>query len=289
MKIFKIFLYFLYIISFCAIIYGLFFGFKFYRMDFIDRPHHGLYDQLKPGGFIGHGYGIIGSTMMLLLLLYSLRKRTRIFGKIGAVGRWLDIHIFFGIVGPLLIVLHTSFKLNGIVAISFWSMIAVALSGVLGRYLYLQIPRGIRGNELNMQDLEDLDKKLSFEILNAYEIEPDTLENLQEKILGVINPNRNIISLLVSLLVSDLFRFIKNSRIKKEIRKSIGLPTSQVKELVKITKRKALIQRKVLLLDKVHKLFHYWHVIHKPFAIIMYLIMIIHVGITVVLGYTWIF
>jgi len=289
MKIFKFFLYFLYVLSFCLIIYNFLFGFDFYNLEFIERPHHSLYDQLKPGGFLGHGYGIIGTAMMLLLLLYSLRKRTRIFGKIGAVGRWLDIHIYFGIVGPLLIVLHTSFKLNGIVAVSFWSMVAVALSGVVGRYLYLQIPRGIRGNELSMQELEEMDNKLSFEILNSYEIEPDKLESLQAKILGNIDPDRNALSLLISLIFSDIFRFFKNGRIKREIRKSIGLPTSQVKEFVKITWKKALIHRRVLLLGKVHKLFHYWHVIHKPFAIIMYLIMIVHVAITVVLGYTWIF
>jgi hypothetical protein len=289
MNIFKFFLYLLYVISFGLIVYGFIYAFDFYNLEFIERPHHGLYNQLKPGGFLGHGYGIVGTAMMLLLLLYSMRKRTRVFGKMGAVSRWLDVHIYFGIIGPLLIVLHTSFKLNGIVAISFWSMVAVALSGVIGRYLYLQIPRGIRGNELNMQELEDMDNKLSFKILNSYEIEPDALEKLQTKILGNINPNRNAVSLLLSLLFSDLFRFIKNSRIKKEIRKSIGLPTSQVKELIAITKKKALIHRRVLLLDKVHKLFHYWHVIHKPFALIMYLIMIVHVGITVVLGYTWIF
>jgi len=289
MKIFRILLYLLYTISILAVVYSLLFGFDFYGTEFIERPHHNLYGQLKPGGFLGHGYGIIGTAMMLLLLLYSLRKRTKVFGKIGSVSRWLDIHIYFGIVGPLLIVLHTSFKLNGIVAVSFWSMVAVALSGVVGRYLYLQIPRGIRGNELNMQELEEIDNKLSFDILNSYEIEPDTLEILQAKILGNINPNRNAASLLLSLLFSDLFRFVKNSRIKKEIRKNIGLPTTQVKEFIAITKKKALIHRRVLLLDKVHKLFHYWHVIHKPFAIIMYLIMIVHVGITVVLGYTWIF
>ena len=89
MKIFKFFLHFLYVLSFCLIIYSLLIGLDFYNLEFIERPHHSLYDQLKPGGFLGHGYGIIGTAMMLLLLLYSLRKRTRIFGKIGAVGRWL--------------------------------------------------------------------------------------------------------------------------------------------------------------------------------------------------------
>lgn len=275
--------------SFLLIIFGFIFGSEFYKTTFLDRPHHELYDQLKPGGFLGHGYGVIGTIMMLLLLFYSVRKRTRIFNKLGAVSRWLDIHIFFGIVGPLLIVLHTSFKLNGIVSVSFWSMIAVAFSGVLGRYLYLQIPRGIRGNELGIQDLEDMDNKLTFKILNSYEIEPDKLDIIQNKILGNIDSERNAFSLLISLLFSDFFKSIKSIRIKKEIRKNVGLPTSQIKEFVKISWEKALMHRKVLLLNKVQKLFHYWHVIHKPFAIIMYLIMIVHVALTVLLGYTWIF
>jgi hypothetical protein len=289
MKIFKFFLYFLYTLSFCALIYGFIYGFDFYNMKFIERPHHSLYSQLKPSGLLGHGYGMIGTTMMLLLLLYSIRKRTKIFAKIGAVSRWLDIHIYFGIVGPLLVVLHTSFKLNGIVAISFWSMVAVALSGVLGRYLYLQIPRGIRGNELSIKELEEINMNLASDILQSYKIEPDKLDKLQSKILGKINPNQNALVLLVSLIFSDIFRFFKNIGLKKEIRKYIGLPTTQIKRFIKITRKKVLIQRRIMILNKIHKLFHYWHVIHKPFAIIMYLIMIIHVTITVVLGYTWIF
>lgn len=271
------------------IVYGFIFGFDFYNLKFIERPHHELYTQLKPGGLWGHGYGITGTAVMLLLLLYSIRKRTRLFGKIGPVSRWLDIHILFGIIGPLLVVLHTSFKLNGIIAVSFWSMIAVALSGVLGRYLYLQIPRGIRGNELNINEIKQIEDQLNSQILSTYQIQSEDLEQLQSKLIGQIKTDKNLILLLLLLLFSDIGRFFKKRKIKKEIRNTIGLPTSQVTNFIKITRQKAILHKKVVLLNKIQQLFHYWHVIHKPFAIIMYLIMIVHVVITVLFGYKWIF
>ena len=97
---FKFIKYSLYTISFAAIIYIVYNYGPFYLLEYTQRPRHADYRLLKPGGFISHGLGIIGSLMMLMLLLYSLRKRTRVFGKAGAISRWLDIHIFFGSVGP---------------------------------------------------------------------------------------------------------------------------------------------------------------------------------------------
>ena len=72
--------------------------------------------------------GIAGAGMMTLMLLYSLRKRVRWFHRLGSLSRWLDVHIFLGIVGPCLVVLHSAFKVGGLVALSFWSMVAVVVS-----------------------------------------------------------------------------------------------------------------------------------------------------------------
>ena len=64
---------------------------------------------------------------------------------------WLEVHIFCGIVGPVLVTFHTSFKFNGIVSVAYWSMVAVVLSGFVGRYLYVRIPRSLRGIELTQR------------------------------------------------------------------------------------------------------------------------------------------
>ena len=110
----KIILYALYIIAITVLAYYVYDGYDYYITPFMERPHHPDHQNLKPGGMRGHGLGIIGTTMMLTLLVYSMRKRNIIFRSIGQVGSWLDLHIFLGIMGPLFVILHTSFKLNGV-------------------------------------------------------------------------------------------------------------------------------------------------------------------------------
>jgi hypothetical protein len=264
-------------------------GFDFYKTFFAERPYHHDYQNIKPGGIRGHGLGVIGTIMMILLLFYSLRKRFKIFNKLGAINRWLDVHILLGIMGPLFVILHTSFKLNGIVAVSFWSMIAVALSGILGRYLYLQIPRNIRGDELSFEDTEKIDRELTQKIISIYSLNEKSLSKIQNSILGDVNPNKSLLGILFSLFIADFIKINRYRRIRKALIKIVKISPSQAEELIEIARQKAILSRRIVLWNKIHDLFHYWHVIHKPFALIMYLIMIIHVAITVILGYRWVF
>ena len=145
----------LYGLALAAVATLLVLGSDYYRTPLLERGHHPGYWTWKAGGTIGHKLGLLGSTMMVLMLLYSVRKRVGAFRRLGPLSRWLNAHIFLGVVGPLLVVLHSSFKVQGLVALSFWSMIVVASSGVLGRYLYLQIPRTRAGEVLARRGLDE--------------------------------------------------------------------------------------------------------------------------------------
>jgi len=91
------------------------------------------------------------------------------------------MHIFFGAVGPLFIILHSTFKYNGIVSVSFCSMILVALSGVLGRYLYVQIPKTIRGTELSRKEVEQQITELSDQLARDYQFGDENILSLKLK------------------------------------------------------------------------------------------------------------
>jgi len=218
-----------------------------------------------------------------------VRKRAKFFRRWGALSKWLDIHIYCGIMGPMLIILHTSFKVQGLVAVSFWSMIAVALSGVFGRYLYLQIPRNVRGDELSLKELDELGTQINNEIKGEINISEDEIRRLEMLISPNINPDRGILYILTWSLKADLTRSFRLRKIQKRFSAAFNIPPTQMQRLIINLRRKMSLNRRILLLNQIQRLFHYWHVFHKPFAIIMYLIMLIHVGIAVWLGYTWIF
>lgn len=278
----------LYLITALILVFFLVQGGTYYSLPLSERPHSASHPSLKPSGFIGHGAGVIGSVLMLILLLYSVRKRMRSAHRWGNIQIWLNIHIWMGITGPLLVIFHTAFKFNGIVAISFWSMIAVALSGVLGRYIYLQIPRDIRGEELSDQDLRDLDDGLIRQIAGLLKME----ESAQQKFMGFAEgqiqmPAKGLRSLWRWML-QDISQPFRVHRLKMGLRTRPGYSTTEIKRILKLVQQRTKLRRRTIFLSTAKSLLHQWHIIHKPFAVVMLAIMVVHVIVTVALGYHWI-
>lgn len=203
-------------------------GWPYYSLPVEERFYHQSHENLKPSGPLGHGLGILGTLLIIIGVFgYQARKYLKSLSRLGILKHWLEFHIFLCTLGPILILFHTSFKFGGLVSISFWSMVAVVASGVVGRFIYLQIPRTIHGRELSIQEIEEMKGR--------------NLEHLSSE------------------LTADM-----------------------LKKIERVSKR---IER----LQLMQKLFRYWHVVHLPFAIIMLVIMIIHVVVTLLFGYRWIF
>jgi predicted ferric reductase len=105
-------------------------------------------------GFYGHGMGILGFVLMLMTeTLYSLRKRWR-NARWGKMARWLEFHIFTGIVGSYLVLLHSSWKFNGLAGVVMLLTGVVVASGFIGRYIYTAVPRSAEGVELSLGEIE---------------------------------------------------------------------------------------------------------------------------------------
>lgn len=96
----------------------------------------------------GHGMGILGFILMVMTeTLYSIRKRSRI-ARWGKMSNWLQFHIFTGLVGPYMVLLHTSWKFHGLAGATTLLTIIIVLSGFVGRYIYTRIPRTADGLEI---------------------------------------------------------------------------------------------------------------------------------------------
>jgi hypothetical protein len=282
----------IYIFTLVAVTVVVFFAIYIYGIDYYstgisERHFHEKNELLKPTGLIGHGMGIAGSILMVVGVFgYMARKRYRIFSRIWALKYWLEFHIFLCTLGPILILYHTTFKFGGLVAISFWSMVAVMASGIIGRFIYLQIPRSIQGRELSLSDLSGIEDDLFAKMKDQY--------NVDYKIIAEINialsnsePRKSINFIL---RIINRFRFERQlmKQIRKEL-KSQQLVKKDYRKVVQIFKSKIILNRRIAWLSTMQNYLRYWHVAHLPFALIMLVIMIIHIIVALVFGYKWIF
>jgi hypothetical protein len=269
--------------GFATLLYFAVTGASYYLTPITERARHPAYWDRKPGGELGLRFGAAGLAMMTLMHAYSARKRLRPLRGWGPLRNWLSLHILLGVLGPLFVVLHSSFKVGGLVSISFWSMVAVALSGVFGRYLYLQIPRTRAGEELTLAEVERADRELTLRLREEFGADDAFLERLAQATHPPATPGA--VRAILRLLAEDLaFRRPQLARLARSLP---GLTPHVARELTALLQEKARLRRRIALWDALHRVFHYWHVAHKPFAIVMYLFVIVHVTVAALTGYAW--
>jgi hypothetical protein len=136
--------------------------------------------------FYGHMIGVLGFFLMLMTeTLYTLRKRSRL-ARWGRTASWLRFHIFTGIVGPFMVLLHSSWKVNGLAGVTLLLTVVIVASGFIGRYIYTSIPRSADGIEMEAGELEKQISRLENEINQRSQVNRRAIQQLsrQRKKLG---------------------------------------------------------------------------------------------------------
>jgi hypothetical protein len=282
----RIFLGILVAVVFITTIWLIYKGLSYYRTGLEERVYHPDHVNLKPSGQLGHAFGIAGSLFMIIgMVSYMARKRYRLFSRLGLLKHWLEFHIFLCTLGPILVLFHTSYKFGGLVAISFWSMVAVFLSGIIGRFIYIQIPRTVDGREMSLNEVKGLKSDVAEIVRNNYNLDDESYNNLVESLKKKVELyTRNPVLRYIKKYVDDK-RTVKS--VKKVLRRN-KMPESEFRKVIKLVKDDISLNRRIERLDTMRNLFRYWHVAHLPFALVMLIIMVIHVGVTILFGYRWI-
>lgn len=248
-------------------------GYSYYSTPLEERFFHPRHSWFKPSGIYGQGLGIIGTLMILIgVSLYIARKRYNFMGKYIRLKYLLEFHIFLCTLGPILVLFHTTFKFGGIVSVAFWSMVAVVASGVAGRFIYNQIPKTIEGRALSLNELNQMKTDLAVVLHQQYNLGSNTID-LVTDLMSNENPLDN----------SKKMGFLRRTLNRGD------LPRKDRKAILKLVKQEINLNKRIARLQKMQALFKYWHVAHMPFALIMLIVVIIHIGVTVAFGYKWIF
>lgn len=259
-------------------------GLHYYVVPLAERPFapgHGIYD---PTGRVGNRAGIAGAAMMMAgVLLYSTRKRWRLLNGLGRLRDWLSFHIFLCTLGPFLVVLHTSFRVGGLVAIAFWSMIVVVASGIAGRYVYVRIPRALNGNARTLEEIETERRALLMSIQQQAGV---AAAGLERWLVPTPPAQRGLLGALGTAVLLD----VRSRREQRQLNRSLAtLPVSHHvrRQLLDNVQRHRRLSREAALLKPFQKLFRYWHAFHLPLAIVMLLILTVHIAVAIAFGYGW--
>ncbi|MAM28252.1 MAG: hypothetical protein CMC13_04450 [Flavobacteriaceae bacterium] len=246
-------------------------GYSYYDTPLEERFYHPRHDWFKPSGLFGQGLGVIGTFIIFFgVFIYILHKRYNILGKWVRLKYLLEFHIFLCSLGPVLILYHTAFKFGGIVSVAFWSMVAVVASGVIGRFLYLQIPRTIEGRALSLKEVENSQTDITSFLVDTYSLD----EAATVQFLNFIDKNKG--------------KKVTKANLRKSL-ENHGVPKSEQRKIFNTVRKERVLTRKIARLEQMKKLFRYWHVAHMPFAIIMLVIVVVHVVVAFTFGYRWIF
>lgn len=272
-----------------------FYGASYYLLPLDQRPYSDKYELLKPSGTIGLNLGVLGTVLFFIIFLYALRKVIPWLGRFGTARHWMDFHVIAGITAPIVIAFHASFKFQGIAGFAFWIMVAVALSGIIGRYLYSQIPRSLTAAELSLNELQLNERELADALLGQSVYSTEQLDRV------LVMPStahiRKIGPLLAigEMIALDVQRPFQVAGLRRascgltgKLFSAGGLLSSgnrEVEHVVKLVRQKASLSKRVLFLDQTQRVFHLWHVIHRPFSYAFAVLAIIHIVVVMGLGF----
>lgn len=255
-------------------------GWAYYSTPAAVRGYAPGHPLLRPAGRVGHLFGVIGFVMMLAPVAYAIRKKARSLQRFGSMKAWLDIHVFCGVVGPVFVTFHTSFKFGGLISVAYWSMVAVVSSGFVGRYLFNRIPRSIRGVELGQAELDRRAAELGTHLFES---------GASDELLHAIDRFEHRVVPSGEVSYAALFR--GDGLMKREVARfrahvsELDDTPQLLDEVVAIATERAALLRRMAYLRKTKRLFDLWHVFHMPLVYILFIIVVAHVGITLYMGY----
>jgi hypothetical protein len=232
-------------------------------------------------------FGAAGFAMFVFLWLYPLRKRFRWLAWTGQLGKWLNVHILAGLWIPLVVAVHAAWRFDGLIGLGYWAMVIVVLSGFIGRYLYVRIPRDRTGLELSLEEvsaerralLSRIGANLGLdvaEVEKALEVDPKPYEGL------------TMMQSLVRMVKDDATRSQAMRKLHRQWRagrpgmRPIERKTFQA--TMELAKREMKLSQQMRMLDATRHVFGFWHVAHRPVAITALLAIVIHVIVAFTVG-----
>lgn len=244
---------------------------------------------ITPERGVGYTLGIMGGSFMLLLLLYSARKRFRWLAFLGSVAHWFRFHMVLGILGPLCILYHSNFSLGAANSnVALFCMLTVAGSGLIGRYIYSRIHFGLYGRKVNLTELRDGAEGLRA-LSGTVSFLPELvarLERSESKLLAT-GPNLPGLGFLKPIAVSArtlLARWTLRRYVSAALRAAARTSPTMATQRKRLRRaaaayidKRLVATRRVAEFQAYERLFSLWHAFHLPLIFMLVIAAVVHI------------
>lgn len=259
----------------------------YYLGSMATRVRHPLHHLFRPSGTVGLAAGIVAVLIFVFLWLYPLRKKYRRLAFLGSLGRWMDVHVASALALPLLLAIHSAWRADGLIGLGLLAMMIVILSGVVGRYLYVRIPRARNGVELTREEVAAQRRDLLGSLSLTTGLSPDVIE----RTLEVAPPpaaSEGILRALGRMLTDDLLRRRRIAEVRRRWAAvaPAGEPLSReaLRDAVRLASQELSLRQQARMLTATHRVFRFWHIAHRPFAITALVAVVIHIVVVLAVG-----
>lgn len=227
---------------------------------------------------LGYVLGIVGASLMVLLLLYPLRKRWLAMRHLPATKHWFRLHMLFGILGPTAILFHCNFEVGALNSrVALYCMLLVVASGIIGRYIYVKLHAGLYGQRLSSQDLLRLAQDQKQTLADAFGSNAELQEKLDHLFNVMVPDDPTQISVTTALMAAPR-RHRQLKAFERAITQTADARLIAIwKQDHRVLKDYLHTLRRLAQLQFFDRMFHWWHVLHLPIFIMMLLTMSIHI------------
>jgi hypothetical protein len=237
---------------------------------------------------LGYALGILGGTLMLVLLIYSMRKRLPFMRHFGATRHWFRGHMILGILGPVLILFHCNFKLGDLNSrVALYCTLLVAGSGIVGRYLYAGFHQGLYGRQTTLQELVR-QLQITTPGGRASSVTAEVRAALEAIDRQVLAPPESVVQTVLRPLAIEWQTRTLTWRLRRLVHRRlvaqamVSSAIDQHAERLEDSVRRYLddhlrLVRQVAQFSAFERLFALWHVVHVPFFIMLVISAIVHV------------
>jgi hypothetical protein len=251
--------------------------------------HAHLERYITPQRGLGYGLGITGGSMMIVLLIYSARKRFSWLRWLGGIPAWFEFHMVLGIVGPILVLFHSNFSFGATNSnVALVCMLLVSGSGVIGRYIYTRLHARLDGHEVTLEQLKAIGDRLRSQTTSISFL-PGLLDSVDRIEKRLIEPPKSFGGRFLHLLTGGPRLAAARWLVRREIKRAVNFALRRESAVIaqhapriaavsrSYAYRRLEAGRRMAEYQMYARLFSLWHVLHIPLFFMLLIAGIVHV------------